>query len=219
MANGVSTLVLHEHLKIDRCPHCRVAFPTLSKVWETITTEYDGTNQRHWRIYQCTGCGHLVSAYAQGWNAQVLKIFPSHTEADLSIPEKARHYINQCMDSLGSPAGAIMLAASAVDEMLKQKGFVGGSLYRRIDQAKKGHVITGEMALWAHQVRLEANGQRHSDEETPLPDKEDAKQSLDFVTALAEFLFVLPSKVKRGLEKPQGNSDHEQPDPHNEVNI
>lgn len=92
-----------------------------------------------------------------------------------------------------------MLAASAVDAMLKAKGYKDGSLYQRIQRASDEHLITGDMATWAHQVRLDANDQRHVDEAVSLPTAEDAQRSLDFSLALAEILFVLPARVTRGL--------------------
>jgi hypothetical protein len=96
-----------------------------------------------------------------------------------------------------------MLAASAVDAMLKLKGYIDGSLKSRIDKAAANHVITGDMALWAHAVRLDANDQRHSDESATLPTAEDASRCIDFASALAEILFVLPKRVARGIAKPQ----------------
>ena len=61
------------------------------------------------------------------------------------------------------------------------------------------------MAKWAHQVRLDANDQRHADEKARLPDGQDAKNSLEFSKALAEILFVLPSKVTKGIATSQLN--------------
>jgi len=55
------------------------------------------------------------------------------------------------------------------------------------------------MARWAHEVRLDANEPRHADETTPLPTEDDARKCVDFALALAQFLFVLPAQVKRGL--------------------
>ena len=94
-----------------------------------------------------------------------------------------------------------MLAASAVDSMLKDKGYKEGSLYKRIDTAAADHLITDGMAQWAHQVRLKANQQRHADEDIPLPSTDDARQTLEFVMALAQFLFVLPARISRGIEE------------------
>ena len=44
---------------------------------------------------------------------------------------------------------------------LQDKGLKEGTLYARIDQAAKEHLVTLEMASWAHQVRLDANDERH----------------------------------------------------------
>jgi hypothetical protein len=55
-----------------------------------------------------------------------------------------------------------MLAASAVDAMLKHKNYTVGSLKDRIDKAAKDHLITSEMAAWAHEIRLDANDERHA---------------------------------------------------------
>ena len=96
-----------------------------------------------------------------------------------------------------------MLAASAVDSMLKAKNLTKGSLYTRIDQAAADHLITKEMAAWAHEVRLDANDERHADESSPMPDTPAAKRTVDFAIALGQFMFVLPAKVKRGIEAAQ----------------
>jgi Domain of unknown function (DUF4145) len=93
------------------------------------------------------------------------------------------------------------MSAAAVDAMLKSKGLKDGSLYKRIDEAAKDHLITDGMAQWAHQVRLDANDQRHADENAPLPTKDDAQRCLDFAVALGEFLFVLPARVTRGINE------------------
>ena len=92
-----------------------------------------------------------------------------------------------------------MLAASAVDSMLKTKNYRDGSLYARIEQAAKDHLITQDMAKWAHEVRLDANDQRHADELSSLPTQDDARRCVDFAISLAQFLFVLPAQVQRGI--------------------
>jgi hypothetical protein len=103
------------------------------------------------------------------------------------------------MESLHAPAGAVMLCASAVDAMLKAKGYKDGRLYDRIKKAAADHLITPDMEAWAHEVRLDANEQRHADQEAPIPQEVDAKRSIDFTAALGQFIFVLPSRVARGL--------------------
>jgi hypothetical protein len=77
-----------------------------------------------------------------------------------------------------------------------------GTLNTRIDKAAKNHLITEEMAAWAHEVRLNANEPRHADETAPLPNDVEAKKTVEFARALAEFLFVLPARVTRGRKLP-----------------
>ena len=117
------------------------------------------------------------------------------------IPAHARNYLQQAHETLHAPDATTVMAASAVDAMLKDKGYAEGSLYARIDKAVEDHLLTREMGQWAHAARLEANRPRHADEGDPHVTKEEAKQAVEFAGALAEFLFVLPARVQKGLEK------------------
>jgi len=196
---------LSTQLILDSCPHCGRAKPTLELKEKAIqTARHDGTYLRWWGIYMCTTCGGIVTA--GGFNAgtrpeytDILEIYPSIPTISDSIPEKPREYLRQAQNSLHVPAGAIMLSASAVDAMLKEKGYVDGSLHDRIDKAAKDHLITDEMAKWAHQIRLDANEQRHPGKDVGLPTNEDGKLTFNFAMAFADYLFVLPSKVTRGI--------------------
>ena len=94
-----------------------------------------------------------------------------------------------------------MLTGSAVDAMLKDKGFKEGNLYKRIEAAVSANLITKEMAAWAHEIRLDANDQRHADEEAELPDVANATKAVEFASALAQFLYVLPTRIERGRKQ------------------
>ncbi len=141
-----------------------------------------------------------MSAWAPGNNHPAFGYYPSLPEIEEEIPDRPRSYLKQASESLHAPAGAVMLCASAVDAMLKAKGYIEGSLYKRIDKAAADHVITSDMAAWAHSVRLDANDQRHADESAELPAEVDAKQVLAFATTFAQIMFVLPARVSRGLK-------------------
>lgn len=191
---------LTANLVLPRCPHCSVASPNLKVVHQLDTNDHQGSNLRKWIIYSCQSCGGVVSASGRKMNGPVDEYYPSMTQVDDGIPDRPRTFLQQAQESLHAPSGAVMLSASAVDAMLKLKGYVAGSLYSRIEQAATDHLITPEMAEWAHQVRLDANDQRHADQAASLPSQQDAKRVLDFASALAEFLFVLPGRIQRGLQ-------------------
>lgn len=192
---------LSSNLVLPRCPHCAVASPFLNRVHHFETNSHDSTNPRRWAIYVCGSCGGVVSACAANHNRPVSAFFPGSLEVDTEIPDRPRSFLQQANESLHAPAGAVMLSASAVDSMLKLKGYTQGSLYQRIESAVSDHLITAEMATWAHEVRLDANDQRHADEDADLPTEQDAKRVIEFSSALAEYLFVLPSRIQRGLHE------------------
>lgn len=97
-----------------------------------------------------------------------------------------------------------MVSARAVDEMLVEKGLDIGTLKERIDAAAQNGLITPEMARWAHNIRLDANDQRHAERRAPPPSSEDAERCYDFAKTLAEILFVIPDRVTRGVKASTG---------------
>lgn len=193
---------LSNNLELHRCPHCRIDNPNLFQVHNLETYNSQGQDRKFWMVYQCKRCGRLVTAASfSGYGREVIEYYPKFDSIDENIPSPARDYLVQAADSIHSAAGSVMLSASAIDSMLKVKGYEQGSLYERINKASEDHLITKEMATWAHKVRLDANDQRHADINAGLPSPKDAEHSLEFAKALAQFLFVLPSRIAKGIEE------------------
>jgi hypothetical protein len=206
-----------------RCPHCGVAVPHLSKQWGSpaylVNHKENGfSTMRQWATYQCSSCKGIIlacgSAYIEddrghvnfGKPLDVETIFPSSKTVDDSLPPPARHYLQQALETLHAPDAAAVMAASAVDSMLKERGYQEGSLYRRIDKAVEDHLLTEGMGKWAHAVRLEANAVRHADAEDPHLTAPEAKRVVDFAFALGDFLYVLTSRVDAGIASSEGRS-------------
>jgi hypothetical protein len=186
-------------LELERCPHCNIANPHLGRVWAHNSANHGGGNKRHWACYGCVSCGGLVLACSShDQNHPIHSIWPAPQAVAEVVPARAKEFLEQAIASLHAPAGAVMLAASSVDAMLKDKGYKEGSLNTRIDKAATDHLITAEMGAWAHDVRLDANDQRHADEAISLPSAADATKAIEFANALAQFLYVLPARVERG---------------------
>ncbi len=213
---------------VKRCPHCSVAHPTLQRLWGTGSpikgAVYEGREQsecgRMWAVFACQSCGGVVLCaschYQQpaphvppkpcGKPNEVILMFPSAPTVDDDLPERARNYLRQAIESIHAPDGAAILVASAVDAMLKDKGFDSGSLYSRIEKAISGHVLTPSMGEWAHQIRLDANDVRHADLDNPHRTPNEAKQLIEFAKALGQFLYVLPAQVAAGLRASSSGS-------------
>jgi hypothetical protein len=194
---------------IDRCPQCNTAKPML--VMESAFR--DRERAIVWASYRCRSCNDLVAAagFLPSYNAGyeltqqiaseapfAMRILPEPVSVDDDLPERARSYLSQAINARHSPDGAIMLAASAVDSMLKARGYGSGSLCERINLAADNNLLTREMADWAHSVRLESNKPRHADLDDPHATLEEVDQSLEFVRALGQLLFVLPARIERG---------------------
>ncbi|WP_240233602.1 DUF4145 domain-containing protein [Devosia lacusdianchii] len=134
----------------------------------------------------------------------VLELFPHAKSAHDDLPLRVRTYLQQAYDTLHSPDAAAVMAGSAVDAMLKERGLEDGSLYKRIDQALKANILTQGMADWAHEVRLGSNRPRHSDAENPHVSPAEAQQAVDFAEALGNFMFVLTARIERGIVEAKG---------------
>jgi len=189
-----------EQLDLSRCPHCKIDHPNLGLHTYMVTNNFAGINARYWGVYQCRRCGGVITAAAKNERGEVVEMYPQALQLDEAIPDRARNFLDQAINTIHAPAGSIMLSASSVDSMLRKIGYTEGSLYSRIDQARDDHIITDDMSKWAHAVRLDANDQRHADEAADLPNESDAQRCIDFVMALGQLLFVLPKRVEKGLK-------------------
>jgi hypothetical protein len=197
-------LMLQNVLALEYCPHCGIAKPYIAMPIQANWVRFAGHDgkERIWGVYGCSWCGRLIVAVGQaGPGSQVTEIYPVPESVAEEIPEKPREYLRQAILTVHAPAGSVMLCASAVDAMLKEKGHQEGTLNQRINKAVEDHLLTQEMGDWAHHVRLEANDPRHADKDADIPTQEQAEQSIEFTEALAEILFVLPSRVKRGIDR------------------
>jgi hypothetical protein len=111
--------------------------------------DYTGKNRFIWLTYVCSSCGKgvLAGARINPDNTQErIGVFPPPRNIPEDVPSAARNYLLQAIRSLSAPDGAVMLAASSVDAMLKAKNLANDSLYSRINKAKDTHLITPDMA-------------------------------------------------------------------------
>jgi hypothetical protein len=193
------------HLEgVSRCPWCGIANPTLTREWSSQGLLGRGTPgpAQKWGAYRCTSCGGVVLAKGKdndhSNNAVIAEVIPSTKSAHEDIPEPARTFLQQAYETLHAPDAAAVMAGSAVDAMLKQLGYAGGSVYDRINKAVEEHKLTEGMGAWAHEVRLGSNRPRHADANRPHATPDEAKHSVEFAEALGFFLFVLTKRVERG---------------------
>jgi hypothetical protein len=211
-----SSIRTTEQLGLQRCPHCNTANPSIGRRHTFAVQpskqafQLPSDQWLQWHIYVCASCGGLVGAaipviQAQGsvaLNQPAQWIVPTITIISSDIPQAAARYLTQARETLASPAASVLMSAAAVDAMLKERGYRDGNLYSRIEKAETDGVLTRDMAAWAHDIRLDANDERHADHDASAKTGEDAARCLEFADALADLLFVLPARVRRGREPP-----------------
>src|ERR1017187_4693417 len=91
--------LLATKLDLSRCPHCNVDSPNLNYVGQFDTADYQN-NHRYWRIYACGRCAGIVTATAPSWDHEVKTIYPSSLDVSGDIPDRARAYLDQAINSL-----------------------------------------------------------------------------------------------------------------------
>jgi len=197
---------------LPQCPRCHVARPSFSIVGGIVTTALTNqglSNLRYFSAtYKCTTCDRMVtveSPITDGGKPdqiEVQTILPEPNTIAKEIVGKSHHFLVDALTSLNAPTASIMASCSAIDSMLKDRGIgrrdennKDRSLYNRIEIAVTEGVLTKEMSEWAHRIRLDANDQRHADEDAKLPTIEKAQEVLDLAKGLGEVLFVLPEKA------------------------
>ena len=193
-----------EFTALSSCPHCKSAKPSLKRRYAIDRGEHSFAFEItvHWAVYICSVCAFPISIVH---NQRVERVnseyvheylcYPINWAPSDAIPETPRKYLEQASATISSADASVVMSGSAIDAMLKEKGLTEGSLYARIDKALAGGYLTRQMADWAHLVRLNSNNPRHADTEKPHVGVADAKLSLEFAKALAEVLFVLPSRM------------------------
>lgn len=205
--------VLGPLLALERCPFCSLHTPKLERYADFQSMGIADKRRRHWAVYVCANCGNATLAMGETPSGvkqdtdHVKQTFPAEPAEAIpeELPEKARVFLKEAVDSPNAPNAACMVIASALDEMLKAKGLTNGSLYSRIESATKGEnpLLTDEMRQWAHDIRLDANDQRHADTEAAHSTQEDHHRQLEFAKMLGHILYVLPARVKRGIDRAQ----------------
>ena len=185
---------------MHRCPHCQIAKPLLQQIYMDDTASYE--QAENWHVYRCTNCTCMVLARTNVRSSRVASIYPDIKVAPRELPESAHRYLAQAYRTVqDAPDAAAIMASSAIDDMLKQKGFTDQrTLHERIDAAKDQHLLTEEMAKWAHRIRFVSNNPRHADEDNPHVEAAEAQRMLDFAEALAQYLYVLPELAREDTE-------------------
>jgi hypothetical protein len=136
------SLNLNNSLALESCPHCGRAHPTITMPNQGNWIKFQGHhgNARMWGVYGCTSCGNLILARGSTEQAgsAVAAVYPAPKSVAKELPDDPKRFLADAITCLHAPSAAILCCASAVDAMLKLKGYEEGKLYSRINAAVNG---------------------------------------------------------------------------------
>lgn len=154
-------------------------------------------------------CGNCVGYVMVLWSASSRGLGGMHDYRVLPRPMRltnhpehwpeavGRHWIeaNRSLADENWGAAAVM-ARSALQAALREKGAEGDSLYDEInDLASKG-ALPPLMKDWAHEVRQLAKPAAHPKVAEPATDPKDARDIVNFLDYLLEYLYDLPKRIE-----------------------
>jgi Domain of unknown function (DUF4145) len=146
------------HLAMENCPHCQVAKPLLTRVWEASSANVPNRNlDGMWAAYLCSSCGRTVVTFSSN-GKDIEQIWPEQKTLSDDIPVRARKTLREALKTRDiSPSSSIFSCARAVSFMLEEKGIPHDSdksLHDKIEEAAAVQIIIPDMKTWAHQIRL-----------------------------------------------------------------
>jgi len=157
-------------------------------------------------LYQCKNCTAYVhvfwsaAEYGAGRPLHDFRVLPwpiGKAVPSENWPLDVQRYWTQAHESLrieNWDAAAVM-ARSAVQTTMGDKGAVGQNLYNEIeDLATKGS-LPPLMKEWSHEVRVLGNESAHPKPNTPPTTAEDARDVVEFLDSLLLYLYEFPKQI------------------------
>jgi hypothetical protein len=157
-------------------------------------------------LYQCRNCMAYVQVF---WSAAEhsighplydFKVLPwplGKPQPSENWPPDVQRFWVQSHSSLGGENwdAAAVMARSAVQITVRDKGAVGKSLYSEIeDLAAKGD-LPPLMKEWSHEVRELGNDSAHPEPNKPAMTPQDARDIVQFLDSLLLYLYDFPKRV------------------------
>lgn len=158
--------------------------------------------------YQCQNCMSYVQVM---WSAQefpsgmrglysyyVLPAPIGKAEPSENWPDAVQRFWTQAHESLKIENwdAAALMARSAVQFALREKGAVKGNLKSEIEDLASESILQPIMKDWSHEVRELGNDSAHPDLQAPPTDPQDARDVVQFLDFLLNYLYDLPKHIE-----------------------
>jgi hypothetical protein len=154
-----------------------------------------------WETYllACPQCScTLVGGMYEGDDAGTLQRLWPFMEQDFHgpLPDEVRHSLSEaavCFKA-GAFGAATVMAGRALEAVCRHFGTERTYLGKGIQELREKEIIDSRLATWAGELHKARNLSAHASGERVS--KQDARDLLDFVTAICEYVFVLTGKYE-----------------------
>ena len=118
-------------------------------------------------------------------------------------PEDVGRYWLQAKRSLKDENwdAAALMARSALQAALRDREVQGTSLKQEIDDLASKGILPPIIKEWSHEVRELGNDSAHPKPKQPPTDPDDAKDIVEFLDYLLEYLYSLPHQIEQYRER------------------
>jgi len=199
-------MILGTNLELERCPHCSVYNPNLNMVGGEIGSQnFDGKDKRVWKIYVCSKCGGVVSAYSTSSSTNVIEYYPSHQaetfdfeylDGDVAddFKEALKCYSHKCYNAFAAMCRrTIQSAATALGAKGKDK------VTKQINNLKDLADIDSETYEVLEQIIIAGHDGAHP--HLPNLSPERSVILLELMKDVLNELFVRKAKIQKSIEE------------------
>ncbi len=150
----------------------------------------------------CPKCDHPLlfnfSAYPYQEPDDPAQLYPLiGKHLDDAVPDDLRRLYDEAVTCLRAKAytATMTMCRATLDGLVRNKGAKAGTLAKALEKLKESGVIDDRLLAWATALRLSGNDAAH--EVGARFSHEDAKDALDFTTALLEYVYTLEDRFIR----------------------
>lgn len=201
------------------CPFCEER-GNFSTEYHAEKKKPNGRKVLNFDTLQCGRCASYVqvfwSATEDGSRIHDYKVQPWSLKLDRypeHWPEGVGRYWLQGKRNLKDENwdAAVLMARSALQIALREHGAQGDNFKQEIDHLTDGSLLPPIMKEWSHNVRQLGNDSAHPKSGQVATNAQDAKDIVQFLDFLLEYLYTLPKKIndyrERDLRRSKTHTD------------
>lgn len=153
-----------------------------------------------WTAVKCPDCQsvalYVQENYGDGWD-ELYRVYPAQARRlSSAVPESLRddhREARECVQAKHYTAAAVM-ARRVLEGIAVDRGYKTGDLFPRLKKMRDDGVIEDRLYDWANICRDVGNQGAHADKKSVT--RQDAEDTLDFVEALLDYLYVFTSRYE-----------------------